>query len=995
MLGFYKTINAEHPELALKFIELGHDWSKDVLIQSILDSSDEQILRLIDERVYVPRLLTSSNAKRARHELTRPLDDAFRLSSTQKGLLENLTLAPLELKTTLAPDEVEVMIHAVGLNFRDVLNALGLYPGDPGPLGGDGAGVITRIGSAVRTLKPGDEVFGIIHGALSRMACVHQDNITIKPDTLSFAEASALPIVFLTVYYALTRCTTLKQGDTILIHAGAGGVGQAAIQIAKHLGARIITTAGGEAKRAFLEAQGIKHIFDSRSLSYGEDIKSLTHGQGVDVVLNSLSGEGFIETSVGICAQGAHFLEIGKRDIWSLEAMHSIRPDIDYHIIALDNISQSNPEVIQELLQELMPLFAAGVLSPLPITTFPIEQAIQAFDYMRAARHIGKVVIELPPAKTLRDIIRPDATYLISGGLGGLGQTVARWLSTQGATEIVLTGRKPLDEAIEALIQNLASESTSIRYASLDIGDEAQVKALLDDIAQTDKPLKGIFHLAGVLDDATLMEQDWAHFERVFHPKVSGSWNLHNLSKDLDLFLMFSSVASSLGNPGQSNYAAANGFMDALCAYRRAQGLPAHSLSWGPWAEVGMAKDLVSRHAKGGMIGIRPQEGMRLMEAALTSTQAHLTLVHMNWANYLKQRIDTPTWLSAFAQEQTHKESLVAQLELIAAPERPAKVKEYVVSVVRAVLGLSASHALDEDKGFFDMGLDSLMAIELKNQLQVGLGKAAILAATAVFDHSSVDKMARHIGELLHLEHLQHRPREVVLTPQMADEPIAIVGMSCRFPGGANDVTSYWSLLEEGRDGISDIPASRWDADAFYDANPDAPGKMSTKRGGFLDVDVSQFDAPFFRISPKEAEYLDPQQRLLLEVSYEAILSSGLNPADLKESAAGIFVGICSRDYMDLLTATGNKELINPYMATGNAASTATGRISFFFGFQGPNFAIDTPCSSGVNSGPSSKITCAFVPLKPKELTAARRMRSPRTQGVFCIGISAGKFISI
>jgi acyl transferase domain-containing protein/NADPH:quinone reductase-like Zn-dependent oxidoreductase/surfactin synthase thioesterase subunit/acyl carrier protein len=942
--GLYKTILLEHPELKIKHIDLNSVFEPEFLLQAIFADSEVQLV-LNQKQYWVPRLLRTRNAKKARRELTRPLDDQFRLHIKEKGLLENLLLDHLNLKGSLDPLEVEVDMHFAGLNFRDVLNALGLYPGDPGPLGGDSAGIVTRVGKDVKDLKPGDAVFGITNGSLAKLAYTHRGLIALKPKNLNFAEACALPVVFLTVYYAFFKCTQIKKGDTILIHAGAGGVGLAAIQVAKLLGATIIATVGSDKKREFLKAQGVEHIFDSRSLSYGKDIEKLTQGQGVDVVLNSLSGEGFIETTVGICKKGACFLEIGKIDIWSKEKMKAHRPDMDYHIIALDNMMMNEPNSIQSMLKELIPLFENGSLKPLPITVFPIEEAIHAFEYLQGAKHIGKVVINLSSQPSVTQKIRQDATYLVTGGLGGLGQTLAKWLIENGARHLVLTGRR---EPEPSVLKNLQLNGTIIEYAKMDIGNEHEVTHLIDRLNQSDKPLKGIFHLAGILDDGMLMEQDWSRFEKVFGPKVYGSYYLHKYSKELDFFVMFSSISSTMGSPGQSNYAAANAFMDALCEYRKNRGLPAHSLSWGPWAEVGMAKDLVARHAKSGILGLNPKDGMRALEAALLSSQAHLTIANINWKNYLKQFIEPPAWLESFAERKSTKDNLLAQLETAEPSDRLQLLKSYVINTVSAVLDIPSSKKIDEKRGFFDMGLDSLMAVELKNRLQAGLGKTAILSSTTIFDHASIEKMTQYIGQLLKLENIQMRKREQAISVIQPDEPIAVIGMSCRFPGGANSPGAYWELLNKGGDAINEIPASRWVADSFYDPDPSVPGKMISKLGGFLDVDISLFDASFFKISPKEAEYLDPQQRLLLEVSYEAIKSSGIEPDSLDGSHTGVFIGICSHDYMDLLTATGDKLLINPYMATGNAASTATGRISFVFGLEGPNFAVDTACSSSL-----------------------------------------------
>jgi polyketide synthase PksN len=552
------------------------------------------------------------------------------------------------------------------------------------------------------------------------------------------------------------------------------------------------------------------------------------------------------------------------------------------------------------------------------------------------------------PELQIASKISSDATYLITGGLGGLGLGLAKWLMERNAGKIILIGRRECDEQAKKALAQLDSSGQHVFYEKVDVSDERVMERFLGGLQTEGQPLKGVFHLAGVLHDGTLMEQSWEQFSEVYAPKVFGSLNLHRYTKDLDLFVMFSSIASVLGSPGQSNYASANSFLDALCEYRVQHGLPGLCVSWGPWSDVGMAKALTSRLAKDGVLALSPVDGLRALEVALQSGKPTITIAHFNWNNYLNHLIEPPVWLEKFATQKLSKESLLSKLALVPSGERLSILKKYISDAVRAVLGLAAHQLIDEKKGFFDMGMDSLMAVELKNRLQVGIGKSGALSATAAFDHSSLSKMTEYLARFLKIETIKSRAAATHLAPLQVNEPIAIIGLGCRFPGGANNPEAFWDLLSRGGDGISEIPQDRWDADEFYDPNPETPGKMITKLGGFLNVDVRAFDAEFFGISPKEAEYLDPQQRLLLEVSYEALESAGISSNSLDGSATSVLIGLCSHDYLDLITESGNKNLITPYFATGNAASTATGRVSYFFGLQGPNFAIDTACSSSL-----------------------------------------------
>lgn len=542
-----------------------------------------------------------------------------------------------------------------------------------------------------------------------------------------------------------------------------------------------------------------------------------------------------------------------------------------------------------------------------------------------------------------------NATYLITGGLGGLGLTLCQWLIEKGARQVVLTGRRQMNDEINNILKTLLFQNeVKINYESIDMGDEKSVSNLLDRLQKLDKPLKGIFHLAGIVDDATLHEQTWDRFENVFSSKVYGSFYLHQYSKNLDFFVMFSSVVSTLGNPGQGNYAAANAFMDALCRYRKEQNLPALSISWGPWAEVGMAKELITKHTKEGLLPIYPKEGLQALEIAMHSSFSNITIANIDWKNYIDQMIEVPSWLSAFIRDKAKRSDLLGQLQEADMNQRLVMVKNYVAHVVKSVLGFEESKSIDEKKGFSDLGMDSLMALELKNRLQAGLGKSVILSSTAPFDHPTIEKMYLYISSLLDLEAIQKHKPERVIQSILPSEPIAIVGMACRYPGGSNSLEEFWHLLESGMDGVCEIPKERFDLTAYYDPSFDVQGKMYTRSGGFLNVPVDLFDAEFFGISPKEAQEMDPQQRLLLEVAWEAMEDALIPSRSLEGSHTGVYIGMTNGDYSQLIMDSEGTKGVGPYFASGNAISAASGRISFVFGLQGPCMSIDTACSSSL-----------------------------------------------
>ncbi len=967
LIGFYRSLRLEHSELLYRHIDL--DPSSDDLENSkhllaelkAADKEDQTAYR--QGLRYAPRLLRTRDLRRKEKVLTIPSEKAYQLNTHAKGPLENLFLQPIDWPRALKPQEIAIEVKASGLNFRDVLNALGLYPGEAGALGGELAGTIVSKGAEVEAFQLGDAVFGFMAGGMASYAIGDARCMVSKPPQLSFEDAAAIPIVFSTAWHALEELAKLKSGEKVLIHAGAGGVGLAAIQIAQHIGAEIYTTAGSPEKQAYLKSLGVSHVYHSRNLEYADQILQDTNGKGVDVVLNSITGEGFIANTLRACQPKSRFVEIGKRDIWTAEQMKKAKPDLAYFILALDQMLVDHPEQAHALLENVVAQFAEEKLKPLPYTAFALTEAIQAFEYLKRAKNIGKVVLNAPKQLS----IDPHSAYLITGGLGGLGIKCAEWLVLQGAKFVVLASRNaPTDRALD-VVKQLKKREAAVEIISMDIADPSAVTALMQKFGQAWPQLKGIIHAAGVLDDGTLLDQAWPRFEKVFAPKIAGSWNLHHtsLNKPLDFFILFSSVASVLGSPGQSNYAAANAFLDGLANYRHQQGLPALSISWGPWAEVGMAAQLTQRHKASGFISFTPEEGWKALEFALKQHTEHLLLVKIDWRTWFQKQQRKFNWLSVLnplLHKHVQDSTLQHKLQSAALSEKEIVLRQHLESLTRKILGFSSNQELSATQGFFDSGMDSLMSVEFKNQLQLDIGGAYALPPTLIFDYPTLNDLTRYLNTLLSTLDsdvkdsndkkfaekrlaLQTANSQLKLSHQPQNEAIAIIGMGCRFPGGANDPETFWDLLAKGFDAIREVPKERWDIDAYYDPNPEASGKMYTRVGGFLNVPVDQFDAQFFGISPREAEFMDPQQRLILEVTWEALEHAGINPRKLEKSATGVFVGVCSHDYNDMLEKNSTS---NAYVGTGNANSVLAGRLSFLLGLQGPSFALDTACSSSL-----------------------------------------------
>ncbi len=371
--GFYKTVKLELPALDCRHIDLG---ANDKLpLQELVAADQEEQVTYYEGVRYVPRLLLARDVKRSGKKLLIPIAQAFQLETSSKGALENLYLRPKDAISAPGPNEITIAVKAAGLNFRDVLNALGLYPGDPGPLGSEYAGIVTAIGEEVSEFKIGDPVVGFAQGCFASHATVSKEMAVLMPPNLSFLQAAAIPIVFSTAYYALITLAKLKSGDKVLIHAAAGGVGLAAIQIAQQFGAEIYATASSPEKYAYLQSLGVSHIYNSRTLDFAEEIMRDTTGEGINVVLNSLTGEGFVAKTVSTCRQGARFVEIGKRNIWSKEDMQKVRPDINYFILALDDLMVQQPQEVNKVLSIVIGQFGNNKLKPLHSVNFDISDA--------------------------------------------------------------------------------------------------------------------------------------------------------------------------------------------------------------------------------------------------------------------------------------------------------------------------------------------------------------------------------------------------------------------------------------------------------------------------------------------------------------------------------------------------------------------------------------------------------------------------------------------
>jgi len=555
------------------------------------------------------------------------------------------------------------------------------------------------------------------------------------------------------------------------------------------------------------------------------------------------------------------------------------------------------------------------------------------------------VRVDADPGKA--PAIREDATYLVTGGLGALGLRTAQWLREHGAGGIVLTGRSAPSEAAQEVVDRVGA--VVIRS---DVGDAGSLQALLDEVDGSDlPPLAGVFHAAGVLDDGALRNLDWPRFAGILGPKVRGTWNLHSRCDDLELFVLFSSAAGFVGSAGQANYAAGNTFMDAVAQARRAEGKAAVSMAWGPWAEHGLATEAKRQWTAGGVTPLPPAQGMAVMGQLLGSPEPVVAVADLEWEAWPQSLPRVPSLVKDLVirrQATSDVPPLVARVKAAPEARRGDVLADGIAAVVAGVLGLDAGE-VDHGLGFFDMGLDSLMAVEVANRIKTASGLK--LPATLAFDHPTVNEVRDHLLGLLDLGAPAAAPAPVVAVAQPIelDEPIAVIGVSCRMPGGANDPEAFWELLRSGKDPMVRVPPERWDLSAFYDPTPGTPHKMYVKDAGWIDWDeVQGFDPEFFGISPREAAAMDPQQRMLLEVSYEALERAGIATEDLKESQTGVFVGAGSSGYLQRFQESGGELYRDMYAGTGNLEAFVSGRVAYVLGLHGPNLALNTACSSSL-----------------------------------------------
>ena len=637
--------------------------------------------------------------------------------------------------SALGPDEVRVDVAAAGLNFSDVMRALGLYPTE-GVLGIEMAGTVREVGAEVKDLQPGDRVMGIAPAAFASQVTVPRAFVVKTPESLSDEQAAAMPLVFVTAYYALITMGRLRQGETVLVHAASGGLGLAAIQVARKVGARVLATAGSPEKVKFLHDLGVEHVFDSRSTSFVDGVLSVLPN-GVDAVLNSLAGEG-LTGGISVLGRFGRFLDVTKRDIYNdlRVGLSPFRRGLSYHAIDLEQVINFDHATIAELMTELAADINSGKITPLPVKTFGYNQAIDAFRTLSQAKHIGKIVLKAETPEKVRPSWKPvpGAAYVVTGGMGGFGREVVTWLLKHGADRVAVVSRTPQAHS--------GFDDARVEAHAVDVGDQAQVNALFQKLGE----VRGVVHAAMALDDVPTLNLTRERLEGVFHAKIHGTWNLHQASLDqpLDFFILFSSNAAWFGAAGQGNYAASNTFLDSMAHYRQRRGLPALTVNWGPIGDVGyLARNpaVAAWLESGGSKMITSAQAMQAMEKALDLNPTQLGVMNADWTLLLKAMggKPVPRFESLLvASAGSGAEGGLGHLESLEPEERREALHPVVIAQVARVLGTQPQR-LDSSQSLIDMGLDSLMSLQLRNWAKSTLN--VTLASSTLMEQPSVETL--------------------------------------------------------------------------------------------------------------------------------------------------------------------------------------------------------------------------------------------------------------
>ncbi|WP_030573506.1 type I polyketide synthase, partial [Streptomyces aureocirculatus] len=776
--GAARTLANERPELVIHRVSLDRsdDLADDALrlAKELLDPSaeDEVVLTRGGGR-FVPR----ETERPAQHAPATEPADSFALAVRDPGQSYHLVWQEHPAADP-GPGQVVIAVRAAGLNYRDTLQVNGLLPSEAiegtataRGLGMECAGVVTAVGPGVTAWSPGDRVFGLTPSALASHVVVEAQAVGRIPDGMSFTEAATLPVVFATIHHSLAHLARLAPGETVLVHGGAGGIGLAVLQYARLTGAKVIATAGSETKRDLLTALGADHVLDSRTLEFVARVRELTGGRGVDVVVNSLSGQA-IARSLELLRPGGRFVELGKRDMLEDRPLPA-RPflyNLTYFGVDLNGLL-SEPEAARELFTEVVDKIHVGDYQPLPHVAYPAARVHEAFRLLQHSRHTGKVIVSfaafdepvpVQPAPAAPRPLDPAGTYLVTGGLSGFGAATADWLADHGAGHLALVSRQgPNAPEADTVLERLTRRGVTATPYAADVTDESAMRRVMAAVATTGHPLRGVVHCAMQLDDAPLTDLSDERFAAVLATKAAGATVLHRLTadQDLDLFLLWSSMAGCLGNMHQAPYVAGNNYLEALARARRHTGLPSTTISWGAVSQTGyVARN--NLHTALHSLGIEPVDADALLAAAdsvLADGTDVAGISKMGWARARRvlPALAAPRFLQIIpahaAASDDSREELLRSLDSMTAEDALQAITKSLAGLLATVMHTDPTE-LPTDRPLREFGLDSLMGAELlvrtREYFDIRLSPAELQA-----EEGSLSRIARLIHQRLNTQH--------------------------------------------------------------------------------------------------------------------------------------------------------------------------------------------------------------------------------------------------
>jgi phthiocerol/phenolphthiocerol synthesis type-I polyketide synthase C len=769
--AFVRVLWNENIEIKPSVIDIIQDDDIIHLIKIIYQKQEENEVAIRQNKFYATRLNKIQILELPEKKEVYASQTSFIGSLSSIGVIDNLIYKKLYLPKIKA-DEVLVEVQSIGVNFMSLLSILGICPGKEngfGTLGIECVGIAKEVGNNIKHIKENDVVYGMAYHTLASHTIVNGNALCVAPNQFSVDELATIPAVFITVYYSLVELARIKKGDKVLIHAATGGVGLAAIQICKLYECEIFTTAGNDEKRSYLQNLGIDNIYDSRSINFYEEILEDTNGKGIDVVLNSLTGEAMYK-SLELLASFGRFIEIGKKDIFdnSKIGLQVFQKSLSYFMVDAEKMLFEKPEILGELLQDISLLLTEGKLQALPYSVFNANEAKEAFRKINTSKHIGKIVINLQDKSNIRVeeeahfSLVENASYLITGAFGGLGLAYTKLLLENGAKNLILIGRNQPQPSIQKNIEDwIEIYDANIQIHQADVTQEQDLKNIIS-IIPSEKKLKGIFHLAGLLDDATIANLTKEKYFNVYNPKVLGAIHLHQLTQklDLDYFVLFSSSAVLFASPGQAAYVASNAYLDALAYYRKQTHLPAMSLQWSTISDVGLAAQQENRAERLEEEGIKPLtsiESLSYFKQIISTNYSNIGIFNFDiqkWKNHYPSAknnvyfslLATDNKETSFNQSVSFVESL-KNIQDIQVVENniEEKLKETISKVTKIAID-----KINTQSTFKSLGIDSLMSIQLKNQLEKIF--EINLSVTAFWTYATIKAYSKFLVDKLNLQ---------------------------------------------------------------------------------------------------------------------------------------------------------------------------------------------------------------------------------------------------